>query len=125
MTVVIAMSKELSSELRIMLDNALSEAADNVAQRQLEDDRQRASRGAPRGGRGQRGQRGHAPQRARGSRGGAGRGVYRGTPTASRGQGPVAPNVPDITSEPTAAKEHASLRGMIRQVEATGGISTH
>ena len=115
------MSKELPSELRIVLDNALREAADNVAQRQVDDDRQRASRGAPRGG---RGQRGRVPQRARGSRGRAGRGAYRGTPTPSRGRGPVAPNVPDITSEPTAAREHASLRGMIRQAEARGGIST-
>ena len=121
MTVIVAMSKELPSELRIVLDNALREAADNVAQRQVDDDRQRASRGAPRGG---RGQRGRVPQRARGSRGRAGRGAYRGTPTSSRGRGPVAPNVPDITSEPTAAREHASLRGMIRQVEARGGIST-
>ena len=121
MTVIIAMSKELPSELRIVLDNALREAADNVAQRQVDDDRQRASRGAPRGG---RGQRGRVPQRARGSRGRAGRGAYRGTPTPSRGRGLVAPNVPDITSEPTAAREHASLRGMIRQVEARGGIST-
>ena len=54
------MSKELPSELRIVLDNALREAADNVAQRQVDDDRQRASRGAPRGG---RGQRGRTPQR--------------------------------------------------------------
>ena len=116
------MSKELSSELRIVLDNAPREATDKVAQRQLEDDRQRASRGAPRGG---RGQHGRAPQRARGeAEERAGCGVYRGTPTPSRGRGPVAPNVPDITSEPTAAKEHASLHGMIRQVEARGGIST-
>ena len=36
----------------------------------------------------------------------------------------MAPNVPDITSEPTAAREHASLHGMIRRVEARGGMST-
>ena len=98
--VVIEMSKDLSSELRIVLDSALREAADNIAQRQREDDRRRVARGALGGG---RGQRGRAPQRARG-RGRAGRTVYHGAPTRGRGRGPVAPNVPDIASDPVSMR---------------------